>query len=533
VGWRINPYRNPSWYTWLHSLRWVGQAITAGAGGDRAALNHVRAIAKDWTRDNPYPWTRDVGAHESTMHRTNVLICLRQAIITTSPGRVLPAADSWLNTALLTHASFIRRYWSGPGNNHGTDESIALLGVGCLLGRADLRNVAITRLSQAITTTIDTQGANNEQATSYAQHNYGLWGRAERALTTCRISPGSTIAGRRRLLVKFVAQSTNPLGKLAQIGDSEVVSTVPFPGTDTEWAGSQGTRGRAPTVYVSRYQAGYVFGRSGWGNGSIPFRQESFYSLRYGPGRRLHGHQDHTSLTYVARGRDILIDGGHPGYVQNGWRAWALSDYAHNVMTVPTATPLPAAVTRLARYSYARGAEFFEVSDQPNVGVSRTRAVLVLHNPELIVVLDRGVASKAHQWQTLWHLPSDQNVSVRSRTTAVAGKAGDITQTILFQVPFRQALPAGAILAIRGKTTPRIQGWHFPNITRRNAATTVMFARSAANATILSVIVPVRRPKGVGYTLRAAAGGWTNLNLNVGGTPVRVRISPGSSLVRG
>jgi hypothetical protein len=533
VNWRLNPYKNVSWYTWLQSLRWVGQAITAGAAGDVAALNHVRAIAKDWIRDHPYPWTGETGPWQSTMHRTNVLICLRQAIMATSPGGVLPASDAWLNTALLTHAKFIQNYWGGPGNNHGTDETIALLGVGCLLGRSDLRNLAVSRLSQAITTTIDTQGANNEQSTAYAQFNYVLWGRAQTALTTCHISPGTTIARRRALLVKFVAQATNPLGKLAQIGDSEVVTTGSFPGTDTEWAGSQGTRGRPPTVHVSRYVAGYVFGRSGWGAGSTPFRQESFYSLRYGPGRMLHGHQDHTSLTYVARGRNILIDGGHPGYVENGWRAWAKSDYAHNVMTVPTAPPLPAAPTRLARYSYQSGAEFFEVADQPNVGVSRVRAVLVLHNPELMVVLDRGSSRKGQQWQTLWHLPSDQAVTVSSRTTAIATRAGDSTKTILFQVPFRQALPAGATLAQRGRTSPRIQGWHYPDISHRNAATTVLFSRSAPSATILSVIAPVRQTGGVSYSLRSAGNGWTNLYLSVGGTRVLVRISPGNSLVRG
>ena len=533
VNWRLNPYKNASWYMWLHSLRWVGRAITAGAAGDAAALDHVRAIARDWVLDNPYPWTADIGAHESTMHRTNVLICLREAIVATSPGGVLPASDAWLDSALLTHAQFIQNYWSGPGNNHGTDESIALLGVGCVLSRTDLRDSAITRLSQGITTAIDAQGASNEQSTSYAEFNYVLWGRAEQAMTTCNINPGTTIAQRRGLLVKFVAQSTNPLGKLAQIGDSEVVSAVPFPGTDAEWAGSQGTLGTAPSVKVSRYQAGYVFGRSGWGTGSTLFRQESFYSLRYGPGRMLHGHQDHTSLTYVARGRDILIDSGHPGYVASAWRTWALSDYAHNVMTVPTATPLPAAATKLARYSYQSGAEFFEVSDQPYVGVSRVRAVLVLRNPDVVVVLDRGSAAKAQQWQTLWHLPSDQSVKVYSRTTAIATKPGDSTRTILFQVPFRQALPAGATLAQRGLTSPRIQGWHYPSITQRNTATTVMFARSALSASILSVIVPIRQSAGVGYALSPAANGWTNLTLTVGGTPVRVRISPDNLLVRG
>jgi Heparinase II/III-like protein/Heparinase II/III N-terminus len=533
VNWRLNPYKNASWYMWLHSLRWVGQAINAGLTGNVTALNHARAIAKDWIRDNPYPWTNNAAAHESTMHRTNVLICLREAIMRTSPGSTLPAADAWLNTALLSHARFIQNYWSGPGDNHGTDESTALLGVGCLLGRTDLRNQAITRLSQGITTAIDPQGASNEQSTSYAQFNYSLWGRAENALITCNITTGTTIPQRRRLLANFVAQSTNALGKLAQIGDSEVVNAVPFPGTDAEWAGSAGTRGRAPAVRSSRYTAGYAFGRTGWGTGSRPFRQESFYSLHYGPARRLHGHFDHTSLTYVARGRDILIDGGHPGYVAGAWRTWAMSGFAHNVMTVPTATVVPSAATRLSRSAYLNRADFFEVTGQPYVGVSRVRAVLVLRDPDLIVTLDRGTSSRAQQWQTLWHLPSGQSARVFSRTTAIASRPGDITQTIAFQVPFRQALPPGAILVQRGLTTPRIQGWHYPSITRRTTAPTLMFARSATTATILSVIVPLRQGAGVTYRLRAAAGGWTNLSLNIGGVPALVRISPGNALVRG
>ena len=538
VSWRLNPYANSSWYQWLHSLRWVGSAIIAGRRGDVAALDHARAIAKDWVRDNPYPWTGDFGANGATMHRTNVLLCLREAIADKAPGGVLPASEGWLDTTLLAHAAFMRNNWIGPGNNTGTDQSIALLGVGCLLGQTTLRDLAILRLSQAITTGVDAQGATNEQSTSYAQFNYALWVRAETVMTRCNVSPGTAIAQRRTLLANFVAQSTSPLGKLAQIGDSEVVSATPYAGTDAQWAGSQGRLGTAPARRVSQYQAGYAFGRSGWGTGSTPFRQESFYSLRYGPGRQLHGHQDHSSLTYVARGRDILIDGGHTGYVNDKWRVWARSEFAHNVMTVPTATPRITTAAKLMRYAYLPGSDFLEVADseatdRTHVGFTRVRAVLVLHDPELIVVLDRGLSAKVQQWQTLWHLPSDQSVKVYSRTTAIATKSGENTQTILFQVPFRQALPRGAILALRGRTTPTIQGWHYPDITGRHAATTLMFARSARSASILSVIVPLRTGAGVGYKLTAAAGGWTNLNLTVGCAPVRVRISPGNALMRG
>ncbi|WP_406053678.1 hypothetical protein [Kribbella sp. NBC_00889] len=81
VRWRSDPYHKPSWYMWLHSLRWLGHGIIAARTGDRKAMTHTMAIIHDWVRDNPYPWKSDVGAWESTMHRTNVLICARQAVL--------------------------------------------------------------------------------------------------------------------------------------------------------------------------------------------------------------------------------------------------------------------------------------------------------------------------------------------------------------------------------------------------------------------------------------------------------------------
>jgi len=77
----LNPYKNASWYMWFHSLRWLGQGIIAAGNGDLTALTRVNTIAYDWYRDNPYSWKANIGAWESTMHRTNVLICLRQAIL--------------------------------------------------------------------------------------------------------------------------------------------------------------------------------------------------------------------------------------------------------------------------------------------------------------------------------------------------------------------------------------------------------------------------------------------------------------------
>ena len=87
------------------------------------------------------------------------------------------------------------------------------------------------------------------------------------------------------------------------------VATVPVPGTVLEYAGTLGARGIRPTQRIGIFDAGYVFGRTGWGE-TRAFTQESTYSIRFGPSQKLHGHNDHTSVTYTSHGRDILIDGG-------------------------------------------------------------------------------------------------------------------------------------------------------------------------------------------------------------------------------
>ncbi|HZX05029.1 heparinase II/III domain-containing protein [Kribbella sp.] len=529
INWSLNPYKNASWYMWLHSLRWLGQGIIAGGKGDLKALARVNAIAYDWYRDNPYSWKANVGAWESTMHRTNVLICLRQAVLAGLQVTELPADYAWVDMALLSHARFLTNYWSGAWN-HGTDESIALFGVGCTLNRDDYKNLAQQRLGAAITTSIDAEGATNEQSTGYASFNYSLWGRASTVLQNCGVDPGTTIATRRDLLAKFLTLATNSLGKLHQIGDTEVQATSPYAGTPMEYAGSLGTAGAAPPWRVANYSAGYVFGRTGWGTDpGRTFADESTYSIRYGPARAFHGHFDHTSITYTSRGREILVDGGFAAYNAGAYRTWVVSPSAHSVLTTPlSANANP--VTRLTSSSVKDTAESYVLTDAPATGVSRIRSVLVLKDPDLLVVWDRASSKTAQQFQTLWHLPADQKASIYSRTTAIAMAPGDTSRTILFQVPFKQALPPGAILLKQAQTNP-IQGWQYPSSFVRNSAPTLMLARSGTTASILSFVVPVKATGGVTYAIRQS-GTTTIFDLSVAGRKTSVAISGGGSLFR-
>ncbi|MFI5690940.1 heparinase II/III family protein [Kribbella sp. NPDC051586] len=524
INWRMNPDKNPSWYMWLHSLRWLGQGITAGAKGDKRALQRVSTIARDWINDNPYSWKSDVGAYESTMHRTNVLICLRQAVLSGLHVAKLPLTYTWLDDALMEHAWFLQKNYSGDWN-HGTDESLALFGIGCTLKRNDLKKVASDRLTSAIKTSIDTQGSTNEQSTAYAQFNYALWGRAIDVLRKCGVDPGTTIVARRRELAKWLALATNSLGNLPQLGDSEVVRTAPVPGTVLEYAGTLGRQGIRPTQRIGIFDAGYIFGRTGWGE-KRPFTQESTYSIRFGPAQKLHGHNDHTSVTYTSHGRDILIDGGHAGYKVDDWRFWAKGQFAHNEMTVKSATGHPE--TKLVRSSIKDTSEFYELHDSPGAGIDRTRGVLVLKDPDLMVVLDRGTSNSDEDYSTLWHLPSDQKVVVSGNDQAVAARPGDRVKTTLLQIPFQQE--ATPIEVVSGSQDP-IQGWHYATIDKRAAAPVVEFNRSGNSAKILSVIAPTRTNAVVSYTT-TWQGSRMLVNLKVDGVTTVVAVSADGTMQR-
>jgi len=527
INWQLNPYNNASWYMWFHSLRWLGQGIVAAGQGDLTAMARVNTIAYDWYRDNPYSWHSNAGAWESTMHRTNVLICLRQAIISGLQATTLPAQYAWVDAALAIHGRFLTAYWSGAWN-HGTDESIALFGAGCTLNRSDFKQTAQSRMASAITTAIDSQGSTNEQSTGYAAFNYNLWGRASTALQNCGVDPGTTISGRRSLLATWLALATNSLGKLPQIGDTDLQNTAQVAGTPMEYAGSLGTAGTVPPRRVGVFTAGYVFGRTGWGT-ERPFTGESAYSIRFGPAYAIHGHSDHMSMTYTSRGRDIVIDSGSPPYVDTVWRPWGKSPAAHSVLVAPTTAALNPATT-LTRSVVNPTAEFYEFSDSPGTGINRVRAVLVLKDPDIIVSLDRTSAKTAQSFQTLWHLPVDQQATATSRAAAVATVPGSNTRTVILQIPFKQALPAGATLVKRGQTNPK-QGWYWPVSTSRLAAPTVLLARSGTTASILSLVIPIRSTGQISYTSRWS-GTTFAVNLDVGGQRVSFAYSPGGTLYR-
>ena len=133
-------------------------------------MTRVNTIAYDWYRDNPYSWKTNIGAWESTMHRTNVLICLRQAILTGLNVTTVPARYAWVNAALLNHAKFLTSTGAAPGTTAPTRASRC--SASAARSAAPTTKTRAERFAAGITTSIDAQGSTNEQSTGYAAFNY-------------------------------------------------------------------------------------------------------------------------------------------------------------------------------------------------------------------------------------------------------------------------------------------------------------------------------------------------------------------------
>nr|BFE82809.1 hypothetical protein GCM10020093_054100 [Planobispora longispora] len=131
-------------------------------------------------------------------------------------------------------------------------------------------------------------------------------GVALEAIERCGAEVPAGLAARRRSLETYVSHAVQPDGRLVPIGDSP--------------AGMRPAGFAHEEATVGVFDGGYVFGRTAWDDPGA-----AHYSIRFGPGRRLHGHEDHLGVTYHAQGRDILVEAGFHSYERTPYRKWTSS----------------------------------------------------------------------------------------------------------------------------------------------------------------------------------------------------------------
>jgi hypothetical protein len=420
-----------SYKWWLNCLSFLRHLLAGEFGpSDRAIL---RCIVTDWVRKNPpqAPSSSRAWDGHAAALRTRVL------------SNALLQGEAWLGGLLEEHAAFLAAEENYHGHwNHGVDQSIALVDVALALERADLARVGADRLVGALSTVVDEQGATIEQAVGYQLYSYHQLAAAAERLKAVGVV--SSVTERWRRMPLFLAHATRPDGRYFCLGDTGTRAAAVIPDTPAEYAASQGQRGPAPEQCVAVYeQAGYAFGRSGWGR-RRPFAQESAFALRFGPQRAIHGHHDHTSVCYFSRGTEILRDGGFHGYPKDGTRMHLRSSEAHNVVTCtdPSRKRLNPH-TVLSRRVVDPRLCHFQMSDVPSAGVKRRRDVVVFFEPECILVMDRLEADSPSTFQQVWHFGQQCELSALDGTSYRDHRLG-FTVHQIGRVDHLEYLPEGS-----------------------------------------------------------------------------------------
>lgn len=449
VNWAADPYKDPTWRLWFHSMKWAEGLVTSG---DAADLALARALVTDFLADNPDPGTND-GAWEDhpTSLRTSVLVCMWQRAAGDTGFR------AWIEPLIAAHANALTDRYVGPWN-HGIMQNLALLGAGCALDVPAWRATSAARLADGAKASIDAQGAVTEQAPGYAPFIQNLLRDIRAHLTACELPAPAGIDTQITAVDLFAAHATRPGGKFVQLGDTNPVAPGVGVGPYSAWVASGGTQGTQPREAVKVYDAaGYVFGRDSWTDTGQQ------YTLRFGPGRAVHGHNDHLSVTYWANGHDMLVDPGYSGYADPDFRRWQKSTQAHNVPVVEGAAFDNDAATTLVGQSARKGARSWQLRDKAFAGSERHRAVLADDTMRLMLVRDDVTSNTKRALRVNWHLdPSwrKESVSNGARTSRATFRSADgrYRATVLQIAAPGTGLPADAATLVKGRTKP-VQGW--------------------------------------------------------------------------
>lgn len=524
LDWTLDPFHHPSWVARYQGLAWV-QPLLVGAVKEPAYRKRAVAILRDFLADNPAPAPPVLGAWAPTItaKRALTLICASTVV-----GR-----PRWLNDGLTEHGDQLSAVWSGAWNQ-GTFEIRGLLALGCFTGNAGWKDVARARVEASfgdnpLGPAIGADGSSNEQSLGYSRTAYWAWREVVRDLGRCGLEVPTVVTERLPMLLDFLAHATMPDGRLVPLGDTYDSATPPrVAGSAAQYAATLGREGVAPSDLVAVYDAGYVFGRSGWGT-ERPFGAESFYSLRFGPGRQVHGHNDHQAITWYAGGRPLLVDSGHYGYAPGAYRDYVQSARAHNVLVARDAPLDSYAATALERRHLEEDAQYFEVSDDA-LGARRVRDVLFLQSPDAIVVLDRVIGGPFRPYDQLWHLAPDLQTTVVGPNAARADAPDGHGVTVL-SIPMLGQSSAPALHVVRGAENP-YQGWVSGELGKRAPADVVAVSQETQDPVILTVLVPSDRDTAVRAEFQGAWPVGGVLTLWRGQRPVRVFVSSDGTLSR-
>lgn len=457
--WKSPPVADPTWKLNFYGFMYLPPlAARAAADGSTGSLETMITQVAAFYQQNPDVGSNDLGWDEGTaLRRLEVLNCLY--FLTKDERLVAPMTSD-------VAVQFSNRYYGPPlysVHNHGLMANLAVVGAAELLNNPTWRNNALARIRSEAPLAFTKLGSSWEQSSMYQKVNQNLWDEA--ADTLAGFNPADpTVTAIRAVTTKagiVYDWFTEPDGSIVQLGDSErkVGSTTPTVGS-----------------LFRDDQAGVAVGRWGAANPAA-----TYYTLRYGPPRKAHGHQERSGVTFSAYGTRVLVNPGYFTYDKSSpYQAYQMSPAAANCAvpasrTLDTKASVPVSVATIQAPAHA-----WKLDDSL-YGIAHSRTLNINNGTRTLIVADTYPAATVYRQN--WHLdPEWQLVSGGAANSkkivfrhTTAGRTLTITTTGLLSS------------ILRGSTNP-IAGWLFPKRDSRVPNPHLVIRSAAAKTTTTFVV---------------------------------------------
>lgn len=359
-----------------------------------------RTIIEDWYKKNP------LGSCVFPRAWDGHAVALRAEVFVEVSKR--SRDKEYLSNILKEHLCFLLDEKNFQGNwNHGVDQANALIRLAKFMQCEESEKIGVRRLEEALDALVDHQGVTIEQSIHYQLYNYKQIKKCIGVLMELDLKNKNefffSLLERKELMKTFLAHATRPDGNYLEIGDTPTQLAEALPKSDAEYAATLGKCGFPPLEKVKVYDAGYIFGRSGWGE-TRRFQDESHYAVRFGPSRIVHGHNDHGSILYYTNGREVLRDSGFHGYTADATRQFLRLIEAHNTVSISTPSmKFKGCETKLLSSQMNGGWQKFTLLSHPYDGVSHKRSIVFSRSPETIVIVDEVSSATEVTASQRWH----------------------------------------------------------------------------------------------------------------------------------
>jgi hypothetical protein len=424
--WREDPFSDRNWRFQYHMLRWLDPLRRAAEHGDDRAYEMWSRWVHDWVEKNPpsSPRTSWAWTDMSDGIRAQQLCSAATLLADRDPDQL-----DWLEQTIRIHAEHLADPANMGNANHALHQQESLFVCGRVLQDDQLWQLASRRMSSLLIAEYDAQGMNAEGATAYHYNNYLWW---ERALHRYDLEhlPRPEGASRHLQAPEGIAHATRPDGTLVPIGDTDLQNPKQVQSPYIAYVTTNGRAGTPPPETVKVYEAGYVFGRSGWGTAKRPYSEQTYYSLRFGPASRVHGHPDGTSLTYSARGVNWVVDPGKYEYGKSTPRAHFFSRGSHSLLSIDGRKTFKDAHVELTRQTLHPRVHDVVLEDFSFRGIELTRRVIFSTRAEYLVVMDYARSARRITGVQRWQLGPDVEASLDGSTVTLS--SGGCVGTLWF-----------------------------------------------------------------------------------------------------